>query len=129
MEPLPAVEVVGVYPVEAPEPCHLIEVIVRGSTGRFDIGAFTQRDANLPEDEWQVPYDERLLDPLGESVAWDPWDGPGDGTVWEGDVRLAFFLHYVDLDSPLVTPFGDVPPPAPRERPVRLAAMVYEEPG
>ena len=61
-------------------------------------------------------------------MAWDLWDGPGDDRLWEGDVRLVFFFHHLDLDSALVTPFGEVTIPSPTPRPGRLAVVEYEEP-
>jgi hypothetical protein len=125
---VPSVEVVGVYAVDAPESCHLIEVIVRDSDGRFDLGGFTQRDDLLPRSDWQVAYAEKLLDPLGEAVVWDLWDGPGDDLLWRGVVRLAFFFHHLDLDAPIATPFGDVPLPPTSPRPPRLAQITYGEP-
>lgn len=116
------------YPVHAREPCHLIELLVRSCEGRFDLAPLTQRDQRRPRAEWQVPYAEKMLDPSGERVAWALWDGPGDEDLWRGDVRLAFFFHYLDTELPLLTPFGDVSFPAPTERPARLDGMEYEEP-
>ena len=53
------VEVLGVHPVdEAPEPCFLVELRIEGARG-FDVGSVTQEDPDLPQDEWQVPCDER----------------------------------------------------------------------
>jgi hypothetical protein len=123
-----SVEVVGVHPLDTPEPCYLVELIVRASDARFDLGAFTQRDEHRPRSEWQVPYAEKLLDGSGEAVAWDLWDGPGGDPLWEGDVRLVFFFHHLDPGSPLVTPFGEVLLPRPTPRPRRLAEVEYEEP-
>ena len=122
------VEVVGVYPVGAPEPCHLVEVIVRRSERSFDIGAFTQPAPGQPPSGWQVGYAEKLLDGAGETVLGDPWVGEVEDDAWTGDVRLAFFFHYLDPSAPLRTPFGDVALPAPTERPDRLNALHYEEP-
>src|SRR4051794_21427539 len=54
-----SVEVIGVYTVpEAPEPCHLIEIVVRDSSG-FDAPKFVQPDPTQSEENWQVAYDER----------------------------------------------------------------------
>jgi len=39
------------------------------------------------------------------------------------NVRLAFFMHYLDADRPLRTPFGEVPLPAPSEGPVGFAKL------
>jgi hypothetical protein len=62
----------------------------------FDIGRFTQEEAGQPQCNWQVPYGERVLNPLGTAILADPWEIRGKGSdVWKGDVRIAFFLHYL----------------------------------
>lgn len=101
---------------------------MHGSHGRFDIEGFTQAQPGQPRSEWQVPYAERLLGHEETPVLWDPWKGPGDESLWRGDVRLAFFFHYLDVDGSLMTPFGDVELRPVTERPRRLHAVVYEEP-
>lgn len=45
-------EILGIHPVEAEEPCFLVEVLVAGAKGRFDVGAITQADAVLPSADW-----------------------------------------------------------------------------
>lgn len=45
---VPEVEVLGAHPVEAPEPCHLVEVLIRDSTGPVDLAQFTQDASPLP---------------------------------------------------------------------------------
>ena len=120
-----AVEVVGIYPVlEAPEPCHLVEVIVRDSPG-FDIGAFQQEQPGQPPDNWQAPWDERILNAEGDKVTAEYQIDP---EALRGTVRLAFFLHHLEPSRPLLTPFGSTPLPEQSERPERLAMIEYEEP-
>jgi hypothetical protein len=122
------VEVVGVYPVpEAPEPCHLIEVVVRGSPG-FDPGDFTQSDPDQPRDNWQTAYDERVVSESGDSPLTESFELSGRPDLLEGNVRLVFFMHYLDTARPLLTPFGAVELPTPTERPERLSGIEYEEP-
>jgi hypothetical protein len=121
-------EVLGLYPVEAAERCFLLEVLVSGSDGPFDLGGITQADASTPSTNWQVPYAEKLLAPEGDSVLLDLWEGDSDPEIWVGDVRLAFFMHYLDVASPLATPFGEATLPAPTPRPPRLQAIEYETP-
>jgi hypothetical protein len=125
---MPAVEIVGAYPVRARETCHLVELLIRSCDGQFDLALVTQRDQGKPKSEWQVPYAEKILDPSGERVEWDLWDGPGDEGLWRGDVRMTFFIHDLDTELPLVTPFGDIRVPTPTERPARLDGIRYEEP-
>ena len=116
------VEVVGVYPVpEAPEPCHLVEVIVTDAP-ELDVGEFTQETPRQPPENWQAPWDERFLNAHGDS------EDPGAAERRRGSLRLAFFFHYLDADRPLETPFGPVPLPTPTDRPSRLDWLQYEEP-
>ena len=122
------VEIVGVHPVPAADPCHLVELIVRGSDGPFDLSLFTQPVEGRPPSDWQAPYAEKILDPDGEAVIVDLWEGTGDEGHWTGEVRLAFFFHYLDPHRPFQTPFGEAKLPAPTNRPQRLRALDYEEP-
>ena len=104
------VRILGVHPVEADEPVHLIELVVEGNVQDFDIGEVTQEVAGEPRDNWQVPYDERLLEET------------------DGKVRYAFFFHYLDLDQPLVTPIGDARLPKPTDVPQHLEGIEYDAP-
>src|SRR6516225_774234 len=81
-------KIIGVHPVEAEEPVHLIELLVEGDVGEFDIGEVTQEIKGKPKSEWQVAYDERLIE------------------EWEEKTRYAFFFHYLDLKKPLLTSSG-----------------------
>ncbi len=121
-------EVLGLYPVATGQPCFLVEVLVTGSDRRFDLGAITQADASTPSTDWQVPYAEKLLTPEGDGVLLDLWGGDGDPEMWIGDVRLAFFMHHLDLARPLTTPFGEATLPSPTARPPRLQAISYKTP-
>ena len=101
----------------------LIETRVRGCDERFNVGDFTQRCDGVPRENWQAAYDEAFLGPDGESRIAGP-------TAPAGDLRIAFFLHLWDAGKPLVTSYGDVACPAPRDMPERLARLVpYENVG
>jgi hypothetical protein len=117
------IEVIGCYPVvEAREPCHLLELVVTNSPG-FDIGSITQDDPTQPRENWQAPYDERLLTAEGDADQ----EASLRPEALRGDLRLAFFMHYLDPSRLLTTPLGDVPPRA-TVRPERLGWLGYEEP-
>lgn len=120
--------VAGVYPVRAPEPCHLIELRITGVTAPFDIGAITQPRAGVRRSLWQVPWLEVLLDAEGKTILARHSDISKHPELLQGEVRLAFFLHYVDLQQPLQTPFGDVVLTAPSKKPRRLRSIRYEAP-
>lgn len=112
------IDVIGVYPVAVPEPCHLIEIVVANGDVADAVAAITQEIPGHPRESWQVPYDEHVLTAdrsrLGEPLA--------------SDGRVAFFFHYLDLARPLVTAGGHVPLPAPSPRPARLGFICYEPP-
>src|SRR3954454_18394945 len=89
-----SVEVIGVYTMpEAPEPCHLIEIVVRDSSG-FDVAKFVQPDPTQSEENWQVAYmtsahlTRPATAPLPRSSSCHI-----EPELLEGDVRLVFFMH------------------------------------
>ena len=93
--------------MDAPEPCHLIEVEVRDAD-TFDWGRVTQALPGQPRANWQVPWDERPLD-------------------YENH-RWAFFFHYLAPSRPLLTPEGEAPLPEPSPIPDDLNGVRYEAP-
>lgn len=95
-----SVELIGVYPVDAPEPVHLVEVLLRGLDAPVDLAEFVQRSETLSPSNWQTAYDERILSPDGEHVLWTPWTETMPDDAWRGDVRLTFFMHYLDGRAP-----------------------------
>jgi len=119
------VEVLGVHPVEAPEPCHLVELQVDQAEASFEIDAVTQETPGQPRDNWQVPWDEHFLNSDG-SALFNPTAPELRPSV--AKFRVAFFFHYLDLGRPLLTPSGAVVLPSPSPRPPRLAFLRYESP-
>jgi hypothetical protein len=117
--------VVGVHPIPAAEPVHLIEILVTGCDAPFDVGVITQVVAGAPRENWQVPWDEHFLDASGSSVlnAGHPAALPN-----VPDFRVAFFFHHLDLDRPLETPSGPLTLAVQSERPRRLELLRYESP-
>lgn len=118
------IEILGVHPVEAEEPCHLIELVAHDSDLETLVAEITQEVPGEPRDNWQAAYDEHYLDRSGHEVLTPHYAAqvpPGR------DARVAFYFHYLDLDRPLLTPAGPLSIPRPTVRPERLAFMVYEE--
>ena len=76
----------------------------------FDFGEVTQEVDGQPKMNWQVSYDERVIE---ES---------------EGNARYAFFFHYLDLKKPLLTSSGSITLPEPTKAPAHLKSFVYESP-
>jgi hypothetical protein len=113
------VDVIGVHPVAASEPCHLVEVLITGGKPADIVASITQETPDQPRDNWQVPYDEHYL--------------TADGTKPEEsapspEARVAFFFHYLDLRRPLLSAAGSLQLPAPSSRPARLDFIRYEPP-
>ena len=125
---MPDIEIIGVYPIEAPEPVHLIELRVRGAQGIFNVGEITQKIPREPRDNWQAPYMEQIINVSGDGILADDYEASKRPELWQGDMRLAFFFHYMDLERPLWTPFGEVELPTESELPKRLSFIEYEQP-
>ena len=121
-------EVLGVYTVEADEPVYLLEIMVHGSIGKFNITEFTQEIPSEPQSNWQVPYDEKILNHDGDEIVANAFLSKGEPEDWIGDVRLAFFFHYLDFRNVLASPFGDLSLPAVSAKPNRLDFLVYDPP-
>jgi hypothetical protein len=100
--------VVGIHPVVAREPVHLIEIEVTSGELPVEWEAITQPIKGRDESYWQVPYDEREL--------------PGP------DGRWCFFFHYLDQSQPLSSSSGKLALPPETPVPDRLRFIGYEEP-
>lgn len=119
------IEVIGVYPVEAEERCHLIELLIKTDRDAFDLGEFTQEIQGVARDNWQVPYDEYILNEKGTAGKLN--DDMKSIRV-NGSVRVVFFFHDLDIHRELITPFGNLVLPVESEKPERLNFITYEAP-
>lgn len=95
----------------------LIEVEITDVDEQFELGDFGQPGSD------QAAYDERYLDPSGTQVIAAGLNAPADSNL-----RVAFFLHYIDPGRPLTTTYGDCVAPPVTEMPARLAAIIKYEP-
>jgi len=100
--------IVGVHPVAAGEPVHLIEIDLTGCETDFSWDGVTQPVSDRDRSYWQVPWDERRL--------------PGAQSRW------AFFFHYLNLSQPLTTAHGELGLPPATPMPSHLQFIRYEEP-
>src|SRR5260370_18727664 len=124
-------KVVGVHPVEADQPCHLIELTVCDPDREFNVNDLTQVDENIERGLWQAAYDERYLDarsfqPLPQRPDHTGFTFPPGVRLEPPDLkeyRLAFFFHYLDLAKPLESSFGPLALPQPPSPPEHLAFM------
>lgn len=122
------VTVLGVYRVRAPEPCHLIEMRITGIESPFDFGTITHPKHGVGRSFWQVPWMETLLSTEGARIVATSSQLRDRPELLHGAIRVAYFLHDLDLTRPLETPFGSVDLPEPSAKPRRLRALRYEEP-
>jgi len=99
---------VGVQPIDADEPVHLIEVQIAPDQANFDWASVTQPGDNPDRSYWQAAYDERQV--------------PGSPDRW------CFFIHYLDPSKPLDTNLGPVVLPPVSPLPAHLRFIRYEEP-
>lgn len=102
--------IIGVYEIEADEPVHLVELELTGDIDEFDFADVKQMIADQPHANWQTAYDEREI------------ESPTSNR------RFAFFFHYLDLNTPLITSFGEIGVPEPTPMPERLGDIEYEVP-
>ncbi|WP_442484077.1 hypothetical protein [Aeoliella sp. SH292] len=119
------IDIIGVYRVKSRQPCHLIELHISNHRGPLDVGAFTQEWPDKDRGSWQCPWDERVLDSEGKSDLLGQYPR---NIVVDEELRLTFFMHYLNWDFPLITPAGELELPDSCEPPARLSFIQYEEP-
>ena len=102
------IRIIGVHPIPASVPCHIVEIDLNVPLEEFDFGAVTQEMSDQPKDNWQVAYDEQQV-------------GDDDGSRW------VFFFHYLDFEQPLLTPLGPITVPESTPLPTHLSEIEYNE--
>ena len=122
------IDVIGVYDVEANAPVHLIEILVKNSNSIFDLAEITQEIPDQPRRNWQAPWDEKILDHAGKKIIADYFTAREKPELWIGNIRMAFFFHYLDFSRPLMTPFGPITLSNEGSKPNRLSEIEYESP-
>jgi hypothetical protein len=100
--------VIGIHPIEARQPVHLVEVEAQLDDMPIVWESITQPLADKEQSYWQVPYDELKV----PDVTW----------------RWCFLFHFLDLARPLASHVGDLELPAPTPVPEHLRFVRYEEP-
>ena len=101
-----------------------MELWVRSYKGELDFTDFSQSTTKSQPGLEQVAYLEHMLSDDGASGT----SLPMDPQHFEGDARVAFFMHFLDTTRPLSTPLGPVSLPKPTPIPARLSFMKYIEP-
>lgn len=123
------VRVHGIYAVDAPDPCHLVELSIVDCT----------KDCELLKDIFypvmvhgrktkQAPFCEHYLSIENGEIVGDysyGWDHP---EIWLSEVRVAFLMHFLEPGRTIQTPYGAVQIPDATVMPQRLSAIQYESP-
>jgi hypothetical protein len=121
------IDIIGVYKIEADEPCFLIEMVVSNVSKVIDLGKITQELEDQQKENWQVPYLEHIIDEKGDKILADDFKF-SDPEYWKDSVRIAFFFHYLNIDKPLLSPYGNITLPEVTSLPGRLKIIKYEAP-
>ena len=121
-------EIIGLYPVLTNTNVHLIEINIRDSQSAIDWTKFTQSNLFQPVSNWQVPWDEKILNQDGTEVIADSYEISRNPELCKGDVRIVFFLHSINFLTLLITPYGNMKLPKVTELPERLKFIEYIEP-
>ena len=119
---------IGVYPIKAAEPCHLVEIQLEGVGPGLDFGGFTQPAEGKPQALWQVPWMEVVLNSSGTRVIGNSEAIDKHPEMLTGSARVAFFMHYLDLGRPLTSQLGEIALPKATPKPTRLKMLKYEAP-
>ncbi len=118
------VEVIGVYHIREHKGVALVELIVDAPPQEIDVEVFGQGDPE--EGTWEPADDVRYLNAEGTLMMGDAFHPPAGKERLS--TRLAFFMHDLDLERPLQTPFGRVPLPKRRPLPTRLRRTIQYHP-
>ncbi|XDD52975.1 hypothetical protein AB3N62_10825 [Leptospira sp. WS4.C2] len=119
--------VIGVYRIKNVEDSHLIEIEIRNSKIALNLSKITQPIENLDKLNWQVPYKEYLLDVTGKNILSKEWENIQDEKLI-GYFRIVFFFHFIDIEKPLSTQYGDFKLPPITNLPERLKDIQYTKP-
>ncbi|TGM61980.1 hypothetical protein [Leptospira meyeri] len=120
-------KIIGVYEIKNVSDCNLIEIQIKDSKIPLDLLLVTQSLENIDKSSWQVPYNEYLLDLTGEKILSKEWENIQDEKLI-GSFRIVFFFHFLNINKPLSTQFGDFDLPQITNVPDRLKNISYNNP-
>jgi hypothetical protein len=102
----------------------LIETVINDPDEGFDLTDIKQLNPAFTHDSAQVPWDEGLLSPDGESLI-----ARMIGCVkGQGSLRFAFYMHYWNPALPLRWTYGEIVCPPPERMPARLRRLMPYNP-
>ncbi len=119
------IEVIGVYHVPEHRGLSMVEVQVNAHYAGFDPEGFLKPEAKTPPEQWEAADDVRYLNPSGDLMIGDRFQRPLEE---HETTRMVMFFHDLDIQGPLVTPFGLVELPKRRPLPERLRSIIQYHP-
>ena len=120
--------IVGIYAVDAHEPCHLVELAVESQKDSYSLS-----DIRFPTlvnyvRSVQAPYDEHYLSEDGLFILGNhtyTWDNP---EFWQVPHRVTFFMFFLEPGKKLHTPWGLQEIPPSKVLPARLKSIKFTWP-
>ena len=123
---IPELKIIGIYKVPESSEVHLIELESLSNNVDLDLGKITQEQDGVDWMSWQVPYEEKYLNPTGTKIIYEYLEEPD---VLPVGTRITFYFHFLSFKKPLQTQFGELRLVEPKEIPSRLSALfTYEDP-
>jgi hypothetical protein len=119
-------DLIGCYSIGR-DPWRLVELRLSDVPAPFDLAKIVLPVPDQPASNWQVPWDERILDSDGETQLANHEVIERRPDLLAGNVRLCFFLCAVS-DELLRTPFGSLSLTPVSVLPDRLRSIEFEEP-
>jgi len=113
------ISILGVYPITAKEPCHLIEISLNSINTPIKFDEIRQKDMTTGS------FMGYILNSSGEELLADRFDMHLKPELWEKNIRVVFFYHYLLLDKPIITQFGLLELPKESPLPDRLNIVEY----
>ena len=121
-----SIQLIGHYYVNDNPDVSLIELIIDRKADEIDLLEFTQEIDNEPRSNWQAPFDEKYLDPDGNTIIGDDLVLP---THLSSNTRMTFYMYFLDESKSLLTPFGRLQLPKKISQPSRIKDLLnFEDP-
>jgi len=125
---MPSIELHGVYKIRAMRPCFIVEVTIKGEDEPLDLARVVSRANTHGNETQQTAFSPRFLSADGAQILGDSSYAAEQPGFWQGDVRLAMLMHYLQSGVIIETPYGNLTVPVPTRLPQRLQPVGYIAP-
>jgi hypothetical protein len=125
---MPHFEIIGIYAIDAHEPCHLVELSVEPDETSYSLSEISFPTRVNMVRSVQAPYDEHFLSEDGDVILGNStyaWENPD---FWRTPHRVSFFMFYLEPGKNIHTPQGLLPIPAAKVLPERLKTIEFTWP-